>query len=334
MTSLLAVRNLRVELPLAGSWVAAVDGVSFDLARGERLGIAGESGCGKTLLARALAGLQPESARVSGSVLLDGEELLGRPDREWRRVRGARVGFVFQEPGAALDPVRTIGDQVVEPIRIHGSASARSARARATELLREVAVPDPRRVFREYPHRLSGGQKQRALIASALASDPELLIADEPTTALDATIAAEVMALLERLRQKRSLTLLLISHDLNLLGDHTDRVLVLYAGRVVEEAPTAELLREPRHPYTRGLIRSAPRLSTRGRGARFEPIGGSVPDLSERPGGRCAFLPRCSERFEACEGPEPPLFASESARVRCYLYAKVGSGTARARESL
>ena len=319
---LLTVRDLRVELPRGdGIFVPAVDGVSFDLGRGEALALAGESGCGKTLLARAVVGLSPEGARTTGRVVVDGRDLAASTPPELERLRGGTVGMLFQEPAAALDPVRTIGDHVVEAIRLHRPTSRRDARREAVERLREVAFADPRRAAAEYPHRLSGGQRQRALLAVALAADPALLIADEPTSALDATVAGEVLALLDRLRRERGLALLLVSHDLRLVARETDRTLVLYAGRVVEEAPTAELFESPRHPYTRGLLACVPRLGGTGVGARrFAAIPGAVPDLFERTAAGCAFAPRCAERFDPCELEPPDLFSSGGARVRCFLY--------------
>jgi oligopeptide/dipeptide ABC transporter ATP-binding protein len=305
-----------------------VDGVSFDLDRGEALAVVGESGCGKTLLGRALVGLPPESARVSGSRLWEGRDLSTLSEKEWEGMRGRRIAMLFQEPGAALDPVATIGDQVAEAIRLHRRVSRAEAGRLAIERLREVSFPDPERGASEYPHRLSGGQKQRALLAAALAADPDLLIADEPTTALDTTVAAEVMELLARLRAKRGLALLLISHDLGLVARECERALILYAGRVVEESPTEALFRAPRHPYTRGLLASLPSLDPERppAGRRFTAIPGGVPDLFERTAGACAFAPRCPERFEPCETRVPPLFETDGARARCFLYE--GSRTA------
>lgn len=321
MPPLLSVRDLRVELPHEGRWFPAVDGVSFDLERGESLALAGESGCGKTLLGRALINLPPEAARVSGSISWDGRELAGEPESRWQRIRGSRMAMVFQEPGAALDPVQTIGTQIVEAIRLHRDMPVRQARLLAVERLREVAFPDPAAGAGQYPHRLSGGQKQRALLAVALAADPELLIADEPTTALDATVASEVMELLARLREQRGLTLLLISHDLPLVARASDRALILYAGRVVEEASTTEIFRSPRHPYTRALLRCVPRLDPEaGARRRLDAITGTVPDLYDRTAGSCAFAPRCPERFGRCTESEPTLGPAEGVRVRCFLY--------------
>jgi oligopeptide/dipeptide ABC transporter ATP-binding protein len=322
MSVLLSVRDLRVEVPVAGKLCPAVDGVSFEAAEGECLAIVGESGCGKTLLARALVHLPPAGGRVTGSVRLFGRELTDLSDAEWRRVRGGQVGFVLQEPASAFDPVATVGAQIAEAVRLHRDVSRACARAVARDRLAEVGFPDPERGLDEHAHRLSGGLRQRAFLAMALAADPKLLIADEPTTALDATVAAQVMELLERLRRGRGLTVLLITHDLGLVARHSDRALVLYAGRAAEEAATPELFRAPRHPYTKGLLASAPRgaASAPTVGARFEAIAGAVPDLSDRPRGACSFVPRCPERFAPCDRREPELYEVDGARVRCFLY--------------
>jgi peptide/nickel transport system ATP-binding protein len=309
-------------VPIGGTLYPAVDGVSFDVAAGECVAIVGESGCGKTLLARALVSLLPPGGRLAGSVRLSGRELTSLTDAQWRHVRGADMGFVFQEPASAFDPVATVGAQIAEAVRLHRRVSRAEARAAAREGLAEVGFPDPERGLDEHPHRLSGGLRQRAFLAMALAANPQILIADEPTTALDATVAAQVMELLESLRRGRRLTLLLITHDLGLVARHSDRALVLYAGRVAEQAATRELFATPRHPYTRGLLASAPRVSASAAppGTRFQAIPGAVPDLSERPRGACAFAPRCSERFDPCEKSEPGLYEIDAARARCFLY--------------
>jgi peptide/nickel transport system ATP-binding protein len=307
---------------VAGRFLPAVEDVSFDVAPAQCLAIVGESGCGKTLLARALVNLPPQGARVSGSVELCGRELMGLPDAAWRNVRGGEIGFVFQEPASAFDPVATVGAQIVEAVRWHGGSTKKAALAAARALLTEVGFPDPDQGLREYAHRLSGGLRQRAFLAMALAAGPKVLIADEPTASLDATVAAQVMELLEKLRRGRGLTVLLITHDLGLVARHAERALVLYAGRVAEEASTAEMFATPRHPYTRGLLASAPRLGSGGptAGGRFLAISGGVPDLPDRPRGACAFAPRCAERFEPCDTAEPGLVQAGGARVRCFLY--------------
>jgi peptide/nickel transport system ATP-binding protein len=319
---ILSVRNLTVELPIAGGWRPAVKGASFDLREGESLAVVGETGCGKTLLGRALINLTPEAARVSGTITCRGRDLRLLKESEWEKVRGGEIGVVFQEPAAALDPVQTIGAQILEAVRLHRDCSSRQARETARVLLAEVSFPDPDRGLREYPHRLSGGLKQRALLAIALAGNPAILIADEPTTALDATVSAEVLELIDRLRRDRGLALLLITHDLGAVARHSDRTLVLYAGRVVEEGTTADLFRSPRHPYTRGLLDCIPRILTSGspRERRFRAIAGAVPDLAFRPSGVCAFAPRCPDRFAPCEASEPALYRAADSLARCFLY--------------
>jgi peptide/nickel transport system ATP-binding protein len=321
-SQILSVRDLKVELFLEGAWRPAVDGVSFDLREGESLAVVGETGCGKTLLGRALINLAPEEARVSGTITCRGRDLLRLTEAEWGRVRGGEIGFVFQEPAAALDPVRTIGSQILEAIRLHRASSPREAREIARSLLSEVSFPDPDRGLAEYPHRLSGGLKQRALLAIALAGNPAILVADEPTTALDATVSAEVLELLDRLRRDRGLSLLLITHDLGSVARHSDRTLVLYAGKVAEEAATTDLFRSPRHPYTRGLLECISRIGISGPAAtrRFRAIPGTVPDLAYRPAGLCSFAPRCPDRFAPCDTSEPALYASGSGAARCFLY--------------
>jgi peptide/nickel transport system ATP-binding protein len=320
MTSpLLSVRGLTVELPIGGKWLPAVDGVSFDLAAGEALGVVGETGCGKTLLGRGLINLPPEGARVSGEIFLEGRNLLGLPEAEWTRLRGGKIAMVFQEPAAALDPVVTIGTQILEAVRRHRNGRAGDARRIARELLAEVSFPDPDRGLEEYPHRLSGGLRQRALLAAALAGNPAVLVADEPTTALDATVSADVLDLLGRLRRERGLALLLVTHDLASVARHTDRTLVLYAGRVVEEAATADLFASPRHPYTRGLLECLPRIGAPA-ASRLRAIAGTVPDLAFRPAGVCAFAPRCPQRFDRCEASEPALFPTDRGLARCFLF--------------
>jgi peptide/nickel transport system ATP-binding protein len=250
-----------------------------------------------------------------------GRDLLQMSESEWGRVRGGEIGFVFQEPAAALDPVQTIGKQILEAIRLHRASGSREAREIARSLLAEVSFPDPDRGFGEYPHRLSGGLKQRALLAIALAGNPAILVADEPTTALDATVSAEVLELLDRLRRDRGLSLLLITHDLGSVARHSDRTLVLYAGRVAEEAATADLFRSPRHPYTRGLLDCIPRIGTSASpGTRFRAIPGTVPDLAFRPAGLCSFAERCPDRFAPCELSEPALYAAGGGAARCFLY--------------
>ncbi len=326
---LLSVEDLRVELPVNGVLRPAVDGVSFALGAGRALAVVGESGSGKTQLVRAILGLSPEGARVTGRVLCAGRDLSTLSDREWREVRGREIGLVFQEPAAALDPVQTIGAQVVEAILLHEPVSRAAARRRALDVLAEVALPEPGRVFGEYPHRLSGGLRQRACLAIALAARPKVLLADEPTASLDSTVAVQILELLDRLRRERDLAVLLITHDLRVVARHCDRLLVLYAGRVVEEGSTAERLRSPAHPYTRGLLRSVPVLAPgRLRGERYEAIAGALEDLSARRSGGCAFSPRCPDRFAPCDASVPPLYpVGDEGQSSCFLSRPVaGSG--------
>jgi peptide/nickel transport system ATP-binding protein len=324
---LLLVEDLRVELPADGVLHAAVDGVSFSLERGEAIAVVGESGCGKSQLARALLGLPPDRARVTGAVRLEGRDLLPLGEADWRRVRGRRIGLVLQEPGAALDPVQTVEAQIVEAVRLHRPVTRREAREIALASLREVGFPDPERGLGEYPHRLSGGLRQRALLAMTLASGPDVLVADEPTASLDATVAAQVLDLIDRLRDERGLSVLLISHDLGVVAQHSDRVLVLYAGRVVEEASTRDLFEDPAHPYTRALLRSVPHIGgARARGDRLPAIPGAIEGLAGRRRGCCAFAPRCPERFDPCDRRKPPFYAAGRSRARCFLYEKAPAG--------
>ncbi len=324
---LLSVEDVAVDLPVEGAFYPAVDGVSFSLDAGEALAVVGESGSGKTQLARAILGLSPAGARVRGRVAYGGKELLRLSDRGWGAIRGREIAMVFQEPASALDPVQTIGAQIEEAIRSGDPVSRAQVRRRARAALEEVAFPDADRGIDEYPHRLSGGLRQRACLAIALCGKPKILVADEPTASLDATVATQILDLLDGLRRERGLAVLLITHDLGIVATRCDRVLVLYAGQIVEEAPTAGLFREPAHPYTRGLLRSVPRLDARAResGERFDAIPGSIEDLAGRARGRCAFSPRCPERFEPCERREPDLYATGIGRARCFLH-EVSSG--------
>jgi peptide/nickel transport system ATP-binding protein len=323
---LLCVEDLRVELPAEGGPFAAVDGVSFAIAAGESVALVGESGSGKTQLARAVLGLSPGSASVSGRVLWKGRDLAVLDEREWDRWRGASAALVLQEPSAAFDPVRTIGSQIAEGIRVHRRVSAREARACAIAALRDAAFPDPESALDEYAHRLSGGLAQRAYLAAALAPEPELLVADEATASLDPTVAARVLQRLDALRIERGLALLLITHDLTLVAPRADRVLVMYAGRIVEEGPAGDVLGRPAHPYTRGLLSAAPRIvaAARRAGERYATIPGSPPSPAERDGSRCAFAPRCPDRFARCEAEAPPEYRVGSSRARCFLLAPDG----------
>jgi peptide/nickel transport system ATP-binding protein len=317
---LLEVDRLTTAFPIDGRLVPAVAGVSFAVAAGETLALVGESGCGKSLTALSILRLVDPPARiVDGRVLLEGRDLLRLDERGMRAVRGREIGLVLQEPMTALNPVFTVGSQIAEALEVHGLARGPAARARAVELLDAVRVPEAARRAGEYPHQLSGGLRQRALIAAALACQPKLLIADEPTTALDVTIQGQILDLLRDLKARFRLALLLITHDLGVVAQQADRVAVMYAGRIVEEAPVRALFRDPRHPYTRGLLASLPGEH----GTRLRAIEGTVPRLGQIPAG-CAFAPRCPSRFEPCRdlpALAPP--AGGGSPVRCFLHHAV-----------
>lgn len=305
MTKLLELQDVSVEIPTPAGTVRAVDHVDFGIDRGEIVGLVGESGSGKSMTARAMLGILPEAAILGGSVMLNGQELtqLGRRDME--SVRGSQIAMVFQEPGASLNPVIRVGDQIVEVLRVHRGLRGSEAKEEAARLLGSVGIPEPERRLRSYPHELSGGMKQRVSIAIGFACDPDVLIADEPTTALDVTIQAQILMLLRDLASARGTSLLLISHDLGVVGQVTDRVMVMYAGRVVEEGSTSDVLNAPLHPYTEALLAAAP-SSDLGPGERLFEIPGSVPDLTKVPSG-CPFSPRCPEVTDECTTKRPPL---------------------------
>ena len=312
---LLEVQGLHVTLATAGGALPALRGLDFTVERGRTLGLIGESGCGKSLTALALMGLLPEGATVAGSMRLEGTELVGLPERDWCRLRGNRVAMVFQEPMTALNPLHTIGQQIAEPLRLHRGLGRAAARAEALRLLERVQMPTARDRLDAWPHQLSGGQRQRVVIAIALACGPALLVADEPTTALDVTLQREVLALITQLVHEDGMGLVLISHDLGLMADHAERLHVMYAGEIVERGPTAQVFAQPAHPYTRGLQAARPRVGLP-RGARLATIPGRVPALAELPVG-CAFAARCSWATAECRAgavPERPVGPAQAAR--------------------
>jgi len=318
---LLRVTDLRIEFPVERLGVvrrvAVVDGASVEIGRGEAVGLVGESGCGKSVTALAVLGLLPPQARVAaGRIEFDGRDVTAASARERQALRGAHIGYIGQDPGTALNPVFTIGDQIADALVAHRRLGRRAARREAVALLEAVRIPRAADRALDYPHQLSGGQRQRALLAAALACSPALLIADEPTTALDVTVQAEILALLRSLREERQLSLLLITHDLGVVATLTNRVAVMYAGRLVEVGPTPDVLARPRHPYTQGLLASIPGGPA---GARLSAIPGTVPDLAALPAG-CAFAPRCGDREPRCDRERPPLTQSEHGRhVRCLV---------------
>jgi oligopeptide/dipeptide ABC transporter ATP-binding protein len=321
LSPLLEVENLQVHYPGgADAPVRAVDGLSFQLEVGESYALVGESGCGKSATALAIMRLVEPGRIVGGRVRLGGRDLLGLPEKEMRKLRGTQIGMVFQEPAAALDPVMRVGWQVAEGLRVHRGLGRREAWREAVRWLGMVALPDPPQQARAYPHELSGGMQQRVMLAIALSCSPALLIADEPTTALDVTIQAQILALLRRLRAELRLTLLLITHDLGVVAENADRVGVMYAGRLIEETPVHELFERPAHPYTRGLLRSMPGRRAPGADRRLRTLAGGVPDPAHPPAG-CRFHPRCPERFDPCPRVVPAdTRLDERRRVVCFLY--------------
>jgi oligopeptide/dipeptide ABC transporter ATP-binding protein len=323
--ALLSVRDLRVGFATEGGLLQAVDGVSFDLNPGEVLAIVGESGSGKSVTAQTMIGLtRSKNARIEGSVEFEGHELIKASDAELRQLRGDRIAMIFQDPMTSFNPVYRIGNQIVEAIRTHKSdVPRRDAKRRAVELFDSVGIPDAERRVDDYPHEFSGGMRQRAMIAMALALEPDVLIADEPTTALDVTIQAQILRLLEDLNRERGLATILITHDLGVVADVADRVLVMYAGRIVEEGTLDEIFYDPQHPYTWGLMGSLTRLD-RPRPKRLPQISGVPPSLLDLPPG-CSFRPRCPHEFDRCR-QLPPLEArlpdSQSHCDRCWLSAE------------
>ena len=326
---LLRVDRLRTVFTLPdGRDVAAADDVSLVVSAGETLGLVGESGSGKSVTALSILRLVMPPGRITqGEIIFDGRDLLTLDESELRAIRGRRIGFVFQEPMVALNPVYTIGQQIAETLTVHGLAHGRAARARAIEWLRAACVPDPERRAGEYPHQLSGGLRQRAMIALALCAEPSLVIADEPTTALDVTVQAEILDLLRELRASLGLALLLITHDLGVVAEMADRVAVMYGGRIVEEGPVADVFKTPAHPYTRGLLACLPGSAD---GRRLTAIAGTVPSLGQFPPG-CAFAPRCVDRLPVCDtippGVTAPIGVESAGRsVRCYLHQPAAGG--------
>ena len=317
---LLDVRGLGISFLIGGGSVQATQDVSFSVQPGERVGIVGESGCGKTITGLSLLGLLPRATtHVAGQAMFEGENLVGLPLSRMRHVRGRKISMIFQEPMSALDPVFTIGQQLGETIRPHFQVDKKQARERAIEALASVGIPSPARVHDSYPHQLSGGMRQRAMIAIALVCEPKLLIADEPTTALDVTIQAQIIDLLMELSAKQGTALLFITHDLGVIAETCTRMITMYAGQVVEDAPVDSALVRPRHPYTSGLLRSLPRLSARG--AVLPSIAGRVPTLRDMPTG-CRFAERCAHRQEACAAPQV-IEPAGGHLVRCWHHGEL-----------
>ncbi len=319
---LLEVRDLVVEFETARGMVRAVDGVSFTIERGRTLGLVGESGCGKSVTSLAILGLLDPNARVrSGSIRFAGTDLLKLDERALRELRGSRLAMIFQEPMTSLNPVFTVGSQIAEVLRVHRALDKAAARARAVELMRLVEIPDAERRVDAYPHELSGGMRQRVMIAMAIACEPELLIADEPTTALDVTIQAQILDLLRGLKDRLGMSLLLITHDLGVVATEADEVAIMYAGRIVEHAPTTQLFAAPAHPYSAALLASLPSLERRT--GRLVAIAGQLPDPTRLPSG-CRFRDRCPRAKERCAAEDPALEPIAPGRTVACFYALTG----------
>ena len=315
---LLALRNLTIEFLVDDATVSAVDDVSLDASTGEILGLVGESGCGKTTLAMAIIGLLASNARLRGEIRFRGTDLTGMPERQRRKLRGGQIGMVFQDPLSSLDPAFSVGSQVADTIAVHTGVSPRLARARALELLREVGIPSPEQRFADPPHQFSGGMRQRVVIAAALANDPLLLLADEPTTALDVTIQAQILVLLQTLATEHHTTIVLIAHDLGVVAQLCERVGVMYAGQLVEVASVSDLFAAPLHPYTQALFAALP--TAEHAPGTLNVVEGQVPDLTQPPAG-CRFAPRCPKRMAVCTERPAAVERGSGHRVACWLYS-------------
>jgi oligopeptide/dipeptide ABC transporter ATP-binding protein len=314
----LSLRGLQVDFHTVNGDVHAVRGVDLDVAPGEMLGVVGESGSGKSVTFLGMLGLLPRTARVSGSATVGGTQMIGASNRVLRSVRGKRVAMIFQDPLSALNPVHRVGDQIVEMIRSHQEMSERDAAVRAVELLDMVGIPQPAARAKQYPHEFSGGMRQRVMIAMAIANDPDVLIADEPTTALDVTVQAQILELINRIRSELNTAVVMITHDLGVIARVADRVQVMYAGRVVERAPIDNLFVKPTHPYSRGLLGSIPRHGL----DRLLPIPGSPPNMLQPPSG-CAFRVRCTYAMEKCAGDLPELRPADGSDTACVRYGEI-----------
>lgn len=320
MTALLHVRQLEVKVPIQSWRIHAVHDLSFQVHQDETVALVGESGCGKSVTALSIMGLLDQGAAAYGQIMFNEHDLLDARPEEMRKIRGEHIAMIFQDAATSLDPVYTVGEQIAETLRFHRHLRRRDAQRRSIELLSEVGIPDPTARAKAYPHELSGGQRQRVVVAIALACSPTLLIADEPTTALDVTVEAQILELIRSLQSRYGMALLLITHDIGVVAEMANRVLVMYAGKLVEEGTVDEILSEPQHPYTEGLLRSIPRPTLR-RTEALPSIPGSVPDLVSMPAG-CRFEPRCPYAWTDCRTEEPPLFNLGDGRLsRCWLQA-------------
>ncbi|MGE5654528.1 MAG: ABC transporter ATP-binding protein [Bacillota bacterium] len=319
---LVEVRNLKTQFFTSDGVVPAVDGVSFHINQGESLAVVGESGCGKSVTSLSIMRLipWPPGKIVEGEILFDGENLLEKTEAEMQRIRGNDISMIFQEPMTSLNPVYTVGFQISEALQLHQGMNSQQAMERAIEMLRLVGIPLPERRVHEYPHQLSGGMRQRVMIAMALACNPRLLIADEPTTALDVTIQAQILELMRKLKNELGMAIMLITHDLGVVAEMAERVVVMYAGKIVEEADVVTLFTKPLHPYTEGLLASIPRLDS-DKKEKLHVIKGVVPNLSNMPEG-CTFAPRCPYAMDICQKQEPQLVEQDAHKVSCWLAQK------------
>ncbi len=317
---LLAVENLRVEFPTRRGALIAVDDISFEIAKGETLGVVGESGAGKSLTGAAIIGLLEPPGRIAGGrVFFEGRRIDNLPYAEMRRLRGAKIGAIFQDPLTSLNPLYTVGRQLIETIRTHLPLSDTEAKRRAISLLEEVGIPAPERRLDQYPHQFSGGMRQRVVIALALCANPQLIVADEPTTALDVSIQAQIVALIKRLCREHGTAVMLVTHDMGVIAETADRVAVMYSGRIAEIGPVRSVIKSPKHPYTVGLMASIPMIGDKAE--HLAQIKGSMPRLGSIPPG-CAFNPRCPKVFERCYRERPFLIPTETSAASCWLYDK------------
>ncbi len=318
LSSVLEVKDLQIDFKLDEKYYTAVSKVSFDIGEGETLGLVGESGCGKSVTSLALMGLLQPPTKITGSVMYQGKDLLSLSEAQMRHIRGNELSMIFQEPMTSLNPVHRIGAQVGESLILHRGMNVKQAKNRAIELLDKVGIPRANEIVDEYPHQLSGGMRQRVMIAIAMACNPKLLIADEPTTALDVTIQAQILDLMRDVAKEQGTSILLITHDLGVVAEMCERVAVMYAGRIVEQGDVRQIFKNPQHPYTKGLLKSIPKLT--GERTRLEPIDGNVPSLRNMPKG-CRFAPRCAFATERCFEQEPGFYEIEPGHVsRCWLH--------------